>query len=144
MSVNGLTASFNGNAAVCSSAGLSGNMFVALTGNALMQGFCSRGNAPSFGAVTISFSTPLSKVSFALAINGTSSAPITVTFLDHGTAVGTQTLNPTVPNGGTGSPEVPVSYTGTFDSISVSSTALLAIDNLDAVPYPAYPSTPTQ
>lgn len=135
LSVNGLTASFDGNAAICPTAGLSGNMFVSLTGNAIMQGLCGAGSA-STGPLTISFSNLIGKVTFAVAINGTTPAPVTVTYLENGTVVGTQTIQPAVPSGSL-SPEALVTYTGGFNAITISSTALLAVDNLDAVPVPS-------
>ena len=135
LSVNGLTASFDGSGAVCPTIGLSGNMFVSLTGNAIVQGFCGSG-ASRPGPVTISFSGLVGKVTFAVALNGTSPVPVTVNYLRGGSVVGTQTIQPVVPNGSL-SPEAVVMYAGGFDSISISSTALLAVDNLDAVPVPS-------
>ena len=130
LSVNGLTATFGGNAAVCASTGLSGNLFVSLTGNALMQGFCTPNGS---GPLTMAFSSNLSKLNFAVAVNGTDPVPVTITFLENGTAVGTQTVQPNVPNGSL-SPEAAVSFTGTFNSVVITSAGLLAVDNVDAVP----------
>ena len=133
LSLNGVTANFSGNAAVCSTAGLSGGMFVSLTGNAVMQGFCQPAGG---GPLTIAFSTELLKASFALAINGTTPAPVTVTFL-RGTAVaGTQVIQPVVPDGAL-SPEATVPFSGVFDTVTLSRTALLARDNLDVIPVPS-------
>ena len=130
VNVNGLTASFAGGGAVCSSAGLSGAMFMTLTGNALVQGLCTPATSTP---MSVTFSQPLSKVSFAVAINGNTPAPVVVSFLLHGVPVGTQTVNPVVPTN-FDSPEAAVSYSGNFDSVVVASTSLLAIDNVDAVP----------
>ena len=130
LSVNGLTATFGGQASVCGTAGLSGNLFLSLTGNALMQGFCQPNGS---GPVSITFSSDLTKLSFALAINGGATAPVTVTYLQNGNVVGTQTIQPAIPDGAL-SPEAAVSYSGVFNAVTVSSTALLAIDNVDAVP----------
>jgi hypothetical protein len=133
LSLNGVTANFSGNAAVCATTGLSGGMFVSLTGNAIMQGFCQpAGNGP----LTIGFSSELTKVSFALAINGTTSAPVTVSFLRGTAVVGTQVIQPVVPNGAL-SPEAAVTFSGIFDTVTISSTALLAVDNLDVIPVPS-------
>lgn len=131
VNVNGLTAYFTGGGAVCSSAGLSGAMFMTLSGNALVQGLCT---PASSRPMVMTFSQPLSKVSFAVAINGNTPAPVVVTFLLHGASVGSQTVTPAIPTN-YDSPEAAVSYSGaTFDSVVVSSTSLLAIDNVDAVP----------
>ncbi len=138
LSVNGLTANIGGSAAVCASTGLSGNMFLSLTGNALMQGFCTPATT---GPLTVTFSGPLAKLSFALAINGTDPVPVTVTFLEHGKQVGSQTITPVVPDGSL-SPEAVVTYTGTFNEVTIASAGLVAIDNLDAVPLPSSPTTP--
>ncbi len=134
LSVNGLTASFDGNAAVCPTTGLSGSMFISVTGNAIMQGFCGTPTA-SRAPLSISFSDQVGKLTFGLAINGTTPAPVTVTYLQNGTVVGTQTIQPVVPNGSL-SPEAVVSYSGGFNAVTLSSTALLAFGNLDAVPVP--------
>ncbi len=134
LSLNGVTANFSGNAAVCPTTGLSGGMFVSLTGNAIMQGFCQP--AASSGPLTINFSTELTKASFALAINGTTSAPVTVSFLRGTAVVGTQVVQPVIPNGAL-NPEAAVTFTGIFDTVTLSSTALLAVDNLDVIPVPS-------
>ena len=128
--VNGVTAILVGNATICSTVGLSGNIFATLSGNAIMQNFCRTDTGGPLGLV---FTTPLSKISFALAINGSTSVPVTVTYLMNGNIVGTQVIQPAVPNGSV-SPEASVSYTGNFNSVVLSSTGLLAIDNLDVIP----------
>lgn len=130
LSVNGLTATFGGGAAVCAAAGFSGNMFIGLTGNALMQGFC---DAAANGPVTVSFSQSLSKLTFAVAVNGADPVPVVVTYLNRGVAVKTLTITPVVPANSV-SPEATVAYSGTFDTILISSSRLLAIDNVDAIP----------
>ncbi len=130
LSVNGLTATFGGGAAVCTATGISGNIFVGLTGNALMQGFCQQA---SNGPVTMSFSQSLSKLTFAVAVNGADPVPVVVTYLNHGVAVNTQTVIPAVPANSV-SPEASISYSGTFDTILINSAGLLAIDNVDAIP----------
>lgn len=133
--VNGLTATFQGSATVCATTGLNGNLFTTLSGNALMQGFCTATNS---GPLTINFNHYVLRLNFALAVNGTESVPVTVQYFDRGTKVGEQTITPTVPANGV-SPEAAVSYTGTFDSVQISSAGLIAIDNLDATPTPASP-----
>lgn len=130
LSVNGLTATFGGGAAVCTAAGFSGNMFIGLTGNALMQGFCQ---AAASGPVTMSFSQSLSKLTFVVAENGADPQPIVVTYLNRGVAVKTQTVTPVVPANSV-SPEASITYSGTFDTILISSAGLLALDNVDAIP----------
>ncbi len=135
LSVNGLTASFEGNGAVCPTAGFSGNLFVALTGNAIMQGFCGNTN-PGNGPLAINFSETVGKLTFALALHGTAPVPVTVTYLQNGTIVGTQTIQPVVPNGSL-CPEAVVTYAGGFNAVTLSSTALLAVNNVDAVPVPS-------
>lgn len=132
LSVNGLTASFEGSGAVCVPMSVSGSMFVTLTGNALMQGFCQQNGS---GPLTINFSGVVAQVAFPVAVNGTAPVPVTVTYKLNGTTVGTQTVQPVVPNGSL-SPEAAVSYTGAFNSITISSTGLLAVGNVDAVTGP--------
>jgi hypothetical protein len=129
--VNGLTATFTGNASVCAVGGL----FVSLTGNAVVQELCAPGNQT--GPLGISFSDDLSSVSLDFA---TVAGPgtLTVEALENGNPVSTSTFNSTVPPGyfsGEGFAFVG----GTFNSLTLTSADLLAIDNIStpAVPEPA-------
>lgn len=133
--VNGVTATFGGSASVCASTGLNGNLFTTLTGNALMQGFCT---PTTSGPLTIAFDQSILQVSFAVALNGTDSLPVLVQFYNRGAKVAERTVVPVVPTGGV-SPEGLLTYTGTFDSIQITSNGLVALDNLDVIPMPASP-----
>lgn len=138
--VNGITATFGGSATVCASTGLNGNLFTTLTGNALMQGFCTPTNS---GPLTIAFSQSILQISFAVALNGSDSLPVLVQFYNHGTKVAERTVVPTIPTGGV-SPEGLLTYTGTFDSLQITSNGLVALDNVDVIPIPASPFGPVQ
>jgi hypothetical protein len=129
--VNGLTATFTGNASVCAVGGL----FVSLKGNAEVQELCAAGDQT--GPLGIGFSSDLSSVSLDFA---TVAGPgtLTVEALENGNPVSTSTFNSTVPPGGF-SGEGFASVAGTFNSLTLTSASLLAIDNIStpAVPEPA-------
>jgi hypothetical protein len=129
--VGGLSATFTGSAFVCASGGL----FVALTGNVLAQELCGPG--VQTGPLGISFSKDLSSVSLDFA---TAAGPGTLTAeaLENGNPVSTSTFNSTVPPGYF-SGEGFASVAGRFNSLTLTSADLLAIDNIStpAVPEPA-------
>jgi hypothetical protein len=133
--VNGLTATFTGNASVCAVGGL----FVSLMGNAEIQELCALGNQT--GPLGIGFSADLSSVSFDFATVG-GAGTLTVEALENGTPVSTSTFNSTVPPGNFSNGEGLASVFGTFDALMLTggtSNTLLAIDNIStpAVPEPA-------
>jgi len=132
--VNGLTATFTGNASVCAVGGL----FVSLAGNAEIQELCAAGNQT--GPLGIGFSSDLSSVSFDFATVA-GAGTLTVEALENGTPVSTSTFNSTVPPGNFSNGEGLASISGIFDALTLTggAGALLAIDNIStpAVPEPA-------
>jgi hypothetical protein len=131
--VNGLTATFTGNASVCASGGL----FVTLTGNVLIQEFCSPNTQT--GPLAISFSEDLSSVSFNFATVGGANS-LTVEALENGSPVSTSTFASGIPPGQFADEGFAAVY-GTFDMLVLTggAGALLAIDNIStpAVPEPS-------
>jgi hypothetical protein len=129
--VNGLTANFSGQASVCASGGL----FVTLTGNISIQELCSP-NAQT-GPLGISFSEDLSSVSFDFATAGVAGT-LTVQAFENGNLVSTSVFDTTIPAGHF-SGEGLASIAGMFNSLTLTSASLLAIDNIStpAVPEPA-------
>jgi PEP-CTERM motif len=132
--VNGLTATFTGSASVCAAGGL----FLTLSGNVEIQDLCNNpANGDQSGPLGISFSEDLSSLSLDFA---TVAGPgtLTVKALENGNPVSTSTFNSTVPPGGF-SGEGFASVAGTFNSLTLTSASLLAIDNIStpAVPEPA-------
>jgi len=132
--VNGLTATFTGNASICAVGGL----FVTLSGNAEIQQFC--GPNTETGPLGISFSEDLSSVSFNFAtVGGVNS--LTVEALENGNPVSTSTFTSSIPPG-LFADEGFASVFGTFNMLVLtggSADTLLAIDNIStpAVPEPA-------
>jgi hypothetical protein len=129
--VNGLTANFSGQASVCASGGL----FVTLTGNISIQELCSP-NAQT-GPLGISFSEDLSSVSFDFA-TAVVAGTLTVQAFENGNLVSTSVFDTTIPAGHF-SGEGLASIAGMFNSLTLTSASLLAIDNIStpAVPEPA-------
>jgi hypothetical protein len=109
---------------------------VTLTGNVLIQEFCSPNDQT--GPLGISFSSDLNSASFDFA---TVAGPgtLTVEALENGNPVSTSTFNSTVPPGNFSNGEGLASVFGTFDALILTGDTLLAIDNLNtpAVPEPA-------
>jgi hypothetical protein len=131
--VEGLTANFSGQASVCASGGL----FVTLTGNISIQEHCSP-NAQT-GPLGISFSADLSSVSLDFATAG-SAGTLTVQAFENGNLVSTSVFDTTIPAGHF-SGEGFASVAGMFNSLTLTSGSLLAIDNIStpaaATPEPA-------
>jgi len=132
--VNGLTATFTGNASVCASGGL----FVTLSGNVAIQQFC--GPNTETGPLGISFSEDLSSVSFNFATVGGANS-LTVEALENGNPVSTSTFDSGIPPGQFAD-EGFASVSGIFNMLVLtggSADTLLAIDNIStpAVPEPA-------
>jgi hypothetical protein len=132
--INGLSATFTGNASICNSGGL----FVTLSGNVSIQQFC--GPNTETGPLKISFSEDLSSVSFNFATVGGANS-LTVEALENGTPVSTSTFNSSIPPGQFAD-EGFAALSGIFNMLVLtggSSTTLLAIDNIStpAVPEPA-------
>ena len=117
---HGVRASFSGQATVCDSSGI----FSSLSGNVLIQNFCSSGQT---GPVDISFSKTLSALTFDFATN--SGDPLDVTLLNNGMVVGTDVFTA---SGGTFGIEGFASVSGAFNAVHLSSSSSIAIDNLDA------------
>lgn len=129
--VGGLSATFTGQASVCNITGLG---FVTLSGNALIQDFCVTGQS---GALSISFSANLSSISLDFATAG-GAGTLTLNAFENGAAAGTSTFSSSVPSGGFDG-EGLASFSGLFNSLTLTSSDLLALDNVDA----ALPSTTT-
>ena len=131
--VNGLSAAFSGAASVCDSTGL----FQSLSGKVLIENLC--GPTTEGGPITISFSTGLTAISFNFATAG-GTATLALSAFQGTTLVGTANFSSTVPPGffnGEGF----ATFSGTFDSVRLTPTSLLALDNINArtsaVPEPA-------
>lgn len=118
---NGLTATFTGGGEVCPSA----NMFGSLSGKVLIQDLC--GNAQ--GNLAVSFDQNLSSLSFDFATAYTNS-PLTVDFFENGTQMW-QTIF--TAGSGPNFPEGVATGAGLFNSITLSDSSPIAIDNLVAV-----------
>jgi hypothetical protein len=131
--INGLSATFTGNASICNSGGL----FVTLSGNVSIQQFC--GPNTETGPLKISFSEDLSSVSFNFATVGGANS-LTVEALANGTPVSTSTFNSGIPPGQFAD-EGFAALSGIFNMLVLTGGggALLAIDNIStpAVPEPA-------
>jgi hypothetical protein len=134
--VNGLTATFTGEASVCDTAGF----FVTMPGNTLIQQYC---NNPTLGdqngPLRISFSSDLSFVSFDFATVGGAST-LTVEALENGNPVSTSTFNSGIPPGQFAD-EGFASVPGVFNMLVLTGgtsdmPSLLAIDNI-STPEPA-------
>lgn len=123
--VGGLSATFTGKASVCDISTLG---FVSLSGNALIQSYCVNDQS---GPISTAFSANLSSVSFDFATAG-GGASVTFSAYENGSLVGTLALSSSVPPGhynGEGFAD----FSGVFNSFTLSSSDLLAIDNIDAV-----------
>jgi hypothetical protein len=130
--INGLSATFTGNASICNSGGL----FVTLSENVSIQQFC--GPNTETGPLKISFSEDLSSVSFNFATVGGANS-LTVEALANGTPVSTSTFNSSIPPGQFAD-EGFAALSGIFNMLVLTGGgALLAIDNIStpAVPEPA-------
>lgn len=122
--VNGLSATFGGQASVCDSFGL----FQSLSGHALIQGFC--GPATESGSLSLSFSADLTGIAFQFATVGDPSTVTLATF-ENTTAVGSVNFTSAVPSGlfnGEGT----ASFAGTFNRLTLTGNTLLAMDNVNA------------
>ncbi|HEY3454340.1 MAG TPA: PEP-CTERM sorting domain-containing protein [Bryobacteraceae bacterium] len=122
--VNGLSATFGGSARVCDSQGF----FQSLSGQILIQNFC--GSSSDSGPLTISFSSPLTTISFDFAVAAPNGTLSLAAFLG-GTPAGGSDFGTTVPPGLFNSEGV-ANFSGTFDSVELSSDFFLAVDNVDA------------
>ena len=122
--VNGLSATFGGSARVCDSQGF----FQSLSGQVLIQNFC--GSSSDSGPLIISFSSPLTAISFDFAVAGSGGTLSLSAFLG-GTPIGGSDFGTTVPPGLFNGEGV-ANFSGTFDSVQLSSDLFLAIDNVDA------------
>ena len=131
--VNGLSAAFGGSASVCDSTGL----VQSLTGKVLIQSFC--GPSPGSGPRTIAFSSDLTGISFKFA-NAGGTSTLTLAAFENATSIGTATFTSTLPPG-LFNGEGMASFSGTFNRLTLTSGALLALDNINAstssVPEPA-------
>jgi hypothetical protein len=132
--VNGLTATFTGSASVCAAGGL----FVTLSGNVEIQDLCNNpANGDQSGPLGIAFSEDLSSVSLDFATAGVAGT-LTVQAFENGNLVSTSVFDTTIP-AGFFSGEGLASVAGMFNSLTLTSASLLAIDNIStpAVPEPA-------
>ena len=122
--VNGLSATFGGSASVCASGGL----FQSLSGNLLIQSYC--GPSTESGPLTISFSSNLTGISFNFA-NAGGTSTLTLAAFENATSVGTASFSSTLPSGRFNG-EGLASFSGTFNRLTLTSGALLALDNINA------------
>jgi hypothetical protein len=122
--INGLSATFGGSARVCDSQGF----FQSLSGQILIQNFC--GSSSDSGPLTISFSSPLTAMSFDFAVAGPNGTLSLSAFLG-GTPVGGSDFGTTLPPGLFNGEGV-ANFSETFDSVQLSSDLFLAVDNVDA------------
>jgi hypothetical protein len=132
--VNGLTATVTGSASVCAAGGL----FVTLSGNVEIQDLCNNpANGDQSGPLGIAFSEDLSSVSLDFATAGVAGT-LTVQAFENGNLVSTSVFDTTIP-AGFFSGEGLASVAGMFNSLTLTSSSLLAIDNIStpAVPEPA-------
>ena len=122
--VNGVSATFGGQASVCDSLGL----FQSLSGNVLIQGFC--GPATESGPLLLSFSADLTGIAFHFATGG---GPNTVTLaaFENTTGVGSVNFPSTVPAGLLNG-EGMARFAGTFNRLTLTGNTLLALDNVNA------------
>ncbi len=123
---NGLSASFSGPASVCD---VSGANFSGLSGNAVIQDFC---NPPQLGAVSISFSSNVSSVSFNFATAFSPSGSLTLEAFENSTSVGTSVFTSSVPPGNFPNGEGVASFSGLFNNVVLTPSSILAVDNLSA------------
>ena len=128
--IGGLSATFTGEASVCASSGL----FVTLTGNVLIQDLCMLNQS---GPLGVSFSSNLSSASFDFATAG-GPATLTLQAFENASLVATSTFDSADPPGFFNG-EGLASITATFNRLVITSTDLLAIDNLNAAPQAQIP-----
>jgi len=128
--VGSLIATFAGPATVCASGGL----FASLTGNVLIQSFCAPNNV---GPLTISFNSNITSLSLDFATSG-GPASLSLAAFENGTPVGTNNSVSSDPLGYFDGEGV-ASFTGLFNSVTLTSSDFIAIDNVSvsAVPEPA-------
>ena len=122
--VSGLSATFGGSASVCNSFGL----FQSLSGHVLIQGFC--GPATQSGPMSLSFSSNLTRVAFNFATVG-GPGIITLAAFEGMTAAGGANFTSAAPSGFLNG-EGLASFSGTFDRLTITSSELLALDNVNA------------
>ena len=130
--VNGLSATFGGQASVCDSLGL----FQSLSGNILVQNLC--GPATESGPLSLSFSANLTGIAFNFATAG-AAGTVTLVAFENTTSVGSVSFPSTVPTG-LFNGEGLASFSGTFNRVTLTSSLPLALDNVNAqttVPEPA-------
>ena len=130
--VSGLSAVFGGEASVCFVG--SPGVFVSLSGNVLIQDLCN-GLSGQSGPLTVSFSSDLANVSLDFATATTEPLPLTLSAFEDNIPVGSSTFE-SVPPRPDSNGEGVASFTGDFNSIVLSSTQAIAIDNVTATPVP--------
>lgn len=122
--VNGLSATFGGQASVCDSLGI----FQSLSGNVLIQNLC--GPSTESGPLSLSFSADLTGIMFNFATSG-GVGTVTLAVFENATAVGSLNFTSTLPsdlfNG-----EGTASFSGTFNRLTLTGDTLLAMDNVNA------------
>lgn len=124
--VNGLSASFSGPISVCN---VTPAGFNNLSGNAAIQDLC---NPPQLGPVTISFSSNLTNASFNFATAFSPSGSLTVQALENSSVVGNFTFTSSVPPGNFPNAEGTATISGLFNSLILTPSSVLALDNLSA------------
>ena len=122
--VNGLSATFGGQASVCDSGGL----FQSLSGNVLIQNLC--GPPTESGPLSLSFSANLTGIMFNFATAG-GTGTVTLAAFENATAVGSVNFTSTVPSGFLNGEGV-ASFSGTFNRLTLTGNSLLAMDNVNA------------
>lgn len=132
--VNGLSATFGGQASVCDSLGI----FQSLSGHILIQNLC--GPSTESGPLSVSFSANLTGIVFNFATAG-GVGTVTLAAFENATSVGSMNFTSALPMGllnGEGT----ASFFGTFNRVTLTGDTLLAMDNVSArttapVPEPA-------
>jgi hypothetical protein len=137
--VNGLSATFGGQASVCNP-GISGVSFQSLSGNVLIQqSLC--GSSSESGPLTITFSSSLTGISLNFGTAGGTGSLILAAF-EEAASVGTASF-PSTLSAGQFNGEGIASFSGTFNRLTLTSSRPLALDNINAttgtapVPEPA-------
>jgi hypothetical protein len=133
--VGELSVTFGGAASVCDSAGI----FSSLSGNVLIQELC--GPDSETGPLSISFSSDISHLTFNFATSGGLDT-LYLTAFENSTPVAAASFMSSFPTDGLNG-EASVTFDGMFNSVTLTSASILAIDNLNATVASTVPDPPT-
>ena len=125
--VNSLSATFSGSASVCASDGL----FQSLSGNILIQSLVPCGLSTESGPLSISFSSNLTSVSLNFATAG-GTGTLALAAFENAASAGTANFTSTLPSGKSNGEGI-ASFSGTFNRLTLTSSNLLAIDNVNSI-----------